>query len=489
MQELKFEDIVNFIKKDWLKIVLNGAISFSFVVVVLALYFAVAPRSEAYRSEIQVTLESREGSRVYPNGDMFGLHDIISAPVLTHLWTKYDFDKKGVEFEDFAAWFSIVGYDKERAKIDAEFQGMMSKRNITATELMSIQAQYDAKLAALADNRFALTVKPDKALDRDTVVRILNDIPKLWFEAYATIKAPQIPAVSSADSIRAYAKRSAESSGLALGIFDVIDEYMVQLDDTCRYLRDNLMRGRNAMVEGVDLGAHESQLLILHTELLGLKNEILNGSADTELYNSLKSRIDDLICQQSDIEGKINAVQETLEMVLDKRTDNYQGSALSASDSTPVTLQADSGFFNAFTSMIRRDADSKMKLAQVYSAELSSLRKQMAAHKARKLYYEQIMGYVSENIASGRSTPASDANKKSLEAFTDELIKVGEKVVAFRDYSLKNYRTPDQFFVVASTPAFAKSFTFPIARFALAILALWFLYNFIALLKFWNREA
>lgn len=487
MKEVKPEDVIAFFKANYLKVISRGAISFVFVIVAFALYFAIAPRSEAYRSEIQVTLESREGSRVYPNGEMFGLHDIISAPVLTRLWTKYDFDKKGVEFEDFAAWFSIVGYDKERTKIDAEFQGMMSKRNVTATELAKIQAEYEAKLAALADNRFALTIKPGKALDRDTAVRILNDIPKLWFEEYATIKAPQIPAVSSADSIRAYVKRSAESGGLALGVFDVIDEYMVQLDGTCRYLRDDLMRGRNTMVEGVDLGAYESQLLILHTELLGLKNEILKGSADAELYNSVKSRIDDLICQKSDIEGQIKAVQDMLEMVLDKRPDNYQGSSLSDRDSTPVTLQADSGFFNAFTSMIRRDADSKMKLAQGYFNRLSSLRVRMANLTARKLYYEQIIACMSENIASGHSTLVSDANKKSLEAFTDELIKVGEKVVEFRDYSLKNYRTPDQFFVVAATPAYSKSFTFSIARFALAALALWFLYNLIALLKLWNR--
>ena len=64
-----------------------------------------------------------EGNSVlyYPNGDRFGAHDIISAPVLNLVWKKYGFDKRGVKFEDFCQWFGIVNYDKERAKVDAEF--------------------------------------------------------------------------------------------------------------------------------------------------------------------------------------------------------------------------------------------------------------------------------------------------------------------------------------------------------------------------------
>lgn len=487
MQELKMEDVINFVKTNWLRIVLKGAISFAFVIVALALSFAIAPRSESYRSEIQVTLESREGSRVYPNGDKFGLHDIISAPVLTRVWSKYGFDKQGVKFEDFSSWFSIVGYDKERAKIDAEFQGMMAKRNITATELASVQAQYEAKLAALADNRFALSLRPGKSIDRDTAVRILNDIPKLWFEAYATIKAPQIPAVASADSIRAYAKRSSESGGRALEMIDAIRDYIEELRGTCAYIREGVMRGRNAKCDGADLGAYESELSMLNAEVIRLKNNLLINGGEADLGGYVKARLDDMACEKLALEERINAVRQTIDLVSDKRANDVrQIATVSPTDATPVTLQADSGFFTDFTAMIRRDANQE--LVHKYAQELTELKKQMANLSARKLYYDQIVNYVNENVAAGRSAQASDATKQAMASFTNELLDLGEKVVAFRDNCLETYRTPDQFFVVASTPAFSKSFTFPIARFALAILALWALYNLISLLKLWNKN-
>lgn len=488
MKEIKIEDVVNFIKANWLKLVLRGAISIMIVLVALALYFAVAPRSEAYRSEIQVTLESREGSRVYPNGDMFGLHDIISAPVLTRVWSKYGLDKKGVKFEDFSAWFSIVGYDKERAKIDAEFQGMMAKRNITATELANVQSQYEAKLASLADNRFVLTVCPGKALDRDTAVRLLNDVPKIWFEEYASIKAPQIPAVVSADAIRSYMKRSAESGGRALETIDAIRDYIEELRATCGFIRTGVMRGRNAKYDGVDLGSLESELSMLNAEVIRLKNNLLVNGGEADLGGYVRARLDDMACEKLALEERINAVRQTIDLVSDKRANEVrQIATVSPTDATPVTLQADSGFFTDFTAMIRRDANQE--LVHKYAQELTELRKQMANLSARKLYYDQIVNYVNENVAAGRSAQASDATKQAMASFTDELLKIGEKVVAFRDECLKTYRTPDQFFVVASTPAFSKSFTFSIARFALAILALWALYNLIALLKLWNRQA
>ena len=487
-ENVKMDDIMRFAAKNGVKVMLKGAVSLAVVVGVIALYYAFAPRSESYKAEVQVTLESSDGAQVYPNGDGFGFRDIISAPVMNRVWRKYGFDKKDVKFEDFCGWFSIVAYDKERAKIDAEFQGKMSKRNITVTELSALQKDYEAKLAALASNRFALTVRPDALLDRDTAARLLADIPETWFSEYVTIKAPQIPAVVSVDAIRSYVERSKASGGRALELVDAIRKYLTELKATCAFVRGGIMRGRNAKIDGVDLGTYESQLEVLSAEILRLKNRLLVGGSEADLGGYLAARQDDMECEKLELEERVKAVQQTLDLIGEVKrgaAESKRGAA-SAADASQLTLQADTGFFADFTAMVRRDANQE--LVQKYAQELTEFRKQQAALAARKLYYDQIERYMKANAAKTASGKTSADALAAIDGFTEQLFALGGKIVAFRDACLAIYRTSDQFYVISEPAAYAKSFKFTLPRFALGLLALWFLYNLIGLVKLWNRE-
>ena len=487
-EKVQFDDILAFVRKQGFGICLKGAVSLGAVVGVLALYYAFAPRSESYKAEVQVTLESRDGVQVYPNGDRFGFRDIVSAPVMNRIWTKYGFDKKGVKFEDFCDWFSIVAYDKERAKIDAEFQGKMSKRNITVTELNTLQKDYETKLAALASNRFALTVRPEALLDRDTAAKLLADVPETWFSEYATIKAPQIPAVTSVDAIRSYVERSKTSGGRALELIDAIRRYLTELKATCAFVRGGIMRGRNAKIEGVDLGTYESQLEVLSAETLRLKNRLLVGGSEADLSGYLAARQDDMECEKLQLEEGVKAVQQTLDLIgeVKRGVAEPKRGAASAADASQLTLQADTGFFADFTAMVRRDANQE--LVQKYAQELTDLRKQQAELAARKLYYDQIERYMKANAAKTASGKASADATAAIDGFAEQLFALGGKIVAFRDRCLSIYRTSDQFYVIAEPAAYAKSFVFTLPRFALGLLALWFLYNLVGLVKLWNRE-
>ena len=488
-EQIKFEEVVAFAKTNAWWIVLRGVISLAFVAGLLALYYAFAPRSESYKAEVHVTLESRDGVQTYPNGDPFGFRDIISAPVMNKVWTKYEFDKKGVKFEDFCTWFSIVAYDKERAKIDAEFQGKMSKRNITVPELNALQREYETKLAALASNRFALTVRPEALLDRDTTAQLLADIPETWFSEYATIKAPQIPAVVSVDAIRTYIERSKAGGGRSLELIDTIRKYLAELKATCAFVREEIMRGRNARTDGMDLGTYESQLDVLSAEVLRLKNQMLKQGGESDLGDYVSARQDELACETLELDERVVAVRQTLELIGEGR----KGAAASGGDrQAPVTepapfaLQADSGFFADFTSMVRRDAN--LELVKKYTQELTGLRAKQAEIAARKLYYDQISKYVQSNAAKAASAKTGDAVFGAIDGFAQELLDVGGKIVVFRDRCLALYRTSDQFYVIAEPAAYAKSFKFTLPRFALGLLALWFLYNLVGLVRLWNRE-
>lgn len=481
-----FEDVAKFVRMNFRNIIIKGGVSGVVAVMIFALYFAVAPRSEDYRAEVQVTLEAQGETQVYPNGDPFGFHDIISAPVMNRVWRKYEFDKKGVPFENFCEWFSIVAYDKRRAQIDAEYQGKMSKRNITVTELTDLQKEYEAKLAALASNRFMLTMRPVAQLDHDTAARLLADIPEIWFAEYATIKAPQIPSVVSADAIRAYVERSKASGGRALELIDAIRKYLAELKETCSFIRTGLMRGRNARISGEDLGTYESQLEMLAAEILRFKNRLLMNSSEADLGGYLAARIDDMECAKLELGEQVRAVQQTLDLIGEVKrgaTEQKRGAA-SAADGSQLTLQADTGFFADFTAMVRRDANQA--LVQKYAQELTELRKKQAELAARKLYYDQIERYMKANAAK----PASEKGDAfaMIEGFTQQLLKIGEKIVAFRDGCLLLYRTSDQFYVISKPAAYARSFKISLSRFALGLLVLWFLYNLVGVVKLWNRE-
>ena len=485
---VKLDDIVSFAKDHFWAVALRGGVSLGVVVGILAIYYAFAPRSESYRAEVHVTLESRDGTQIYPNGDLFGFRDIISAPVMNRVWTKYGFDKRGVKFADFCGWFSVVAYDKERAKIDAEFQGKMSKRNITVTELNTLQKDYETKLAALASNRFALTARPDALLDRDTAARLLADIPETWFSEYAIIKAPQIPAVVSVDAIRSYVERSKASGGRVLELIDAIRKYLTELKATCVFVRDGIMRGRNVRTDGVDLGTYESQLEVLSAEILRLKNRLLVGGSEADLGGYLAARQDDMECEKLELEERVRAVQQTLDLIGEAKrgvAESKRGAA-SAADASQLTLQADTGFFADFTAMVRRDANQE--LVQKYAQELTDLRKQQAELAARKLYYDQIERYMKANAAKTASGKASVDAIAAIDGFSEQLFALGGKIVAFRDACLAIYRTSDQFYVIAEPAAYAKSFKFTLPRFALGLLALWFLYNLVGLVKLWNRD-
>ena len=489
-EKVQFDDILAFVRKHGFGICLKGALSLGLVVGVIALYYAFAPRVECYKGELQVTLESRDGVQVYPNGDRFGFRDIISAPVMNRIWKKYGFDAKGVKFEDFTQWFSIVAYDKERAKIDAEFQSKMSKRNITVAELTALQKDYETRLAALASSRFALTIQPKSLLDRDTVAKILADIPEFWFVEYAMIKAPQIPAVVSVDAIRSYVERSKESGGRALELIDAIRRYLAELKATCEFVRNGIMRGRNAKVDGVDLGAYESQLALFSAEILRLKNRLLVNGSEEDLGGYLAARMDDLDCEKLELEERVKAVQQTFDLIGEfKRGSAEQtrgGGAASDGAAAQLTLQADNGFFADFAAMVRRDANQE--LVRRYAHELTELRKQQADFASRRLYYDQIERYMRANVAKTSSGKSAAEAVATINVFTQQLFDVGAKIVAFRDECLALYRTSDQFYVIAAPTVYAKSFAFSLARFALGLLAIWFLYNLVALVKLWNRE-
>lgn len=483
--KIKLEDVTSFVRTHGLSIVLRGVISLTVVIALLALYYAFAPRAESYRQDVAITLETRNGEAVYPNDRLFSSEDLISAPVLDRVWREQKLESV-VKFEDFCKWFSIAGYDRERVKLDAEYQTKMSKRNITVTELSTLQSEYESKLAALtANNRYLVAMKPTCALAREKAVEVLSSVPKVWFAESVILNAPQMPAMTRADSLSNYLTRLKTGESRLLEMMDALRLYRSETQATCAYVRKQLLRGRNVRIEGQDLGVYESRLSMIESELLRLKNRMLREGDPSDLEEFVSARLDDMACETMAVEEKVKALRQTIDLLKDTsdREANASKRGTSATEGA-VTLQADASFFKDFTDMVRRDASQEA--VQKYAEQMSLLMSDMADIKARKLYYDQIGAYAAKTQKAGQKLSSASKLLPDIEAVMAELLAVGEKVTAFRDCALTLYRTSDQFYALPAAAQYGKSFRFALSRLALGLLALWALYNCVRLATDWS---
>jgi len=485
-------DVMTFARKNWLDVVMRAGASFVIIIGLLVLYYAFAPREASYRIDVQITLESTGANHLhYPNGRRFSTEDLISTPVLHRVWTKFGLEK-AVEFDDFCKWFSLVGFDKDRAKLDAEYQTKMGKRNITVTELTSLQKEYETKISALSPNAFTVSMKPDSSLNRTRAVEILGAVPQAWYDEYAILNAPQIPAVMRPEAIRVYWKDLQDQKGRSLELVDTLRRFLAELRETCAYVRTKVLVGRNAIIDGTDLGTHEAHLTIYSSEILRLKNLLLENGDPNDLDGYVKSRLDDMACDELETQQGIEAVRQTLDILNEK---SYGAGFAAAQNgakngtsgaASPVAMQTDGSFFNDFAQMVRKDA--KQESVRKYADSLTEERRKLAELAARKLYYDQIENYI--KAASKRPTPRPLTSE--AKAATDRMVKNilddGEKILAFRDKALKIYRTSNQFYALPGPAQFGRTFTFSIARLALGLLALWALYNFVFLIFVWNKR-
>ena len=477
-ENVQLNDVMRFARENAVRVVLRGSVSLAFVVGLTALYHAFAPRSESYMVEVQIALGSQDGKLAYPNGNRFGYSDIVSTPVLTRVWKKYGFDDADVEFGKFCGWFSIDCIDRDRKKLDVEYEGKLGKRNITASEMTSIQREYEAKVSALSPRRLVLTMKPKVLIDRETASAIVNDVPEIWYSEYSRTRAPSIPSAVHADAIRGYVERLGSGDGRTLELIDAIRAYIRELHGTCAFIRGSMLRGRNTLLGEEDIGAYESQLRLYSQEILRLKHQLQTFGSEADLGGYVAARIDSIACEKLESTEKITAVRSSLERMTDTHRQTVEGDAETVADK--------SGFFSDFATMIRRDAN--LGMLHKYAIELTDYRKGTADIAARELYYDQILRYMKNRKAKPATSEETDQFMKDVHVMTDGLLDVGRKVREIRDRSMDVYRTSDQYYSISDEVAFKKEYAVPIKILAAGLLGLWFLYNMLGLVRLWLCE-
>lgn len=478
-KQVDLNAILHFLQRNWLGIFTRGCVSLGVVVGLILLYLAFSPRTESYQADIHVNLGSDGGEIVYPNGNAFGRADLVSAPVLSRIWRKYGFDDAGVEFGKFCGWFSVDNNDRDRKKLDMEFEGKLGKRNITASEMTSIQREYESKISALSPRRLVLTMKPGVLIDRSTAAGIVNEIPEVWYSEYSRTRAPSIPEVVHADAISDYVERLRSGDGRALELIDAIRAYIRELHGTCTFIRRSVLRGHNTLIDGEDIGAYESQLRLYAQEILRLKHQLLTYGGEADLGGYVAARVDSIACEKLESKEKIAAVRSSLERMTDTHRQTVEGDRAAVADK--------SGFFSDFAAMIRRDAN--LGMLHKYAIELTDYRKSTADIAARELYYDQILRYMKNRKAKPATSEELDGFMKDVLVLTDGLLGVGRKVRAMRDRCIDVFYTSEQYYSISSEVAFKKEYLVSMKILVAGLLFLWFLYNMLGLFRLWLCES
>ncbi|MBQ5987381.1 MAG: hypothetical protein IJL59_08940, partial [Clostridia bacterium] len=71
------------------------------------------------------------------------------------------------------------------------------------------------------------------------------------------------------------------------------------------------MKGRNAQVDGMDLGAYESQMHMLKADIIRVKNRILTSGSATDFGSFVTARLEDIACERMAVEDAQKVLERT----------------------------------------------------------------------------------------------------------------------------------------------------------------------------------
>lgn len=123
--DISLKEIITFLKKRIVKILLRGIISLGIVLFILLLLYALLPRSSNFYRNIALLLQKPDNVPCYPNGKAFSISDIISPLVLKEVYENNEL-KDRIEFSKFRTLFSIANSEIKQEELDAEYRKKMS---------------------------------------------------------------------------------------------------------------------------------------------------------------------------------------------------------------------------------------------------------------------------------------------------------------------------------------------------------------------------
>lgn len=187
MNDIRLDDTssgIDFLRlvKDHGRQALIAAAGVSSLVGVVAVYYLLwgQPVRRASVLEFRPTF-SHAADGTYPNGLPFSSSDVVAAPILDLVYdgntlTQY------CSRETFRGGFFVEQRSDQSAFLDAEYQARLSDGRLTQVERQRLQAEYEAKRAALPLQYRLVFVKPEAcaAIPQVVVTKTMSDVLATW---------------------------------------------------------------------------------------------------------------------------------------------------------------------------------------------------------------------------------------------------------------------------------------------------------------------
>lgn len=478
--------VLTFIKLKFGKIALRAGVSFGVTALAIILFYALLPRDTTQYRDIVILLPQVDNVPQYPSGKAFSPNDIISPLVLEAVYKSNEMDKH-IPFPKFCALFSIYSSDVKQSKLDAEYRDKMRRKNITVVELQELERRYRSELQKVSVSSLRLTMNPPEGFSRMKITKILTDVPETWYRIYSKLEAKEFPQIETAIHLQNLRKQISQNGYLIL--LEKTRRYCRQVLNVCSTL-DDMLQGQNvSLPSGEYLGdIHKELESIMRYQLDVLRQYILltpqvQGTFDKiYLHSALQTVEQDLarlnIRYNSALEA-LNALQSNLGNSSAK-TGISTNKNIPVADTGLITLQLDKSFFNQFADMIRNDVNNKLRAK--YAEKAIEYGDKRANLEADKMYYEQLLKGISvqkqDSLKITAITPQSFHTM--LQNMYTELFATSAKVIQLRDLLIEKYLTSRTFYVPVGPVQVLQEYRYSFKRLALALLALWALYNLCA---------
>ncbi len=484
--EISLKEIFTYICKRKGKILFRGFVSLAVVVLVFACFYAFAPKTNTYGREIMLTLpKNTAGTVVYPGGTVFSEADLVSPAVLKAVYEANKLQDR-MSLAEFSALFHVSNVDMSRSFLDARYQSLMSKKNISAAELDRLQKEYNQKLKRLRADKLGIRMNSSAKFNQAEVLKIMNEIPAAWFEIYSKSTVIEEDETAPAENnilsgVQTQLKGIQQNTGDRLIPLEKARFCIVKLLEECDKLED-IYKMQNA-----DMKEIRTQLKDIETYQIDVLRQLVL-SAPEKLSKIDKafidSRVDSAEKQVLMLSRNYDSVIDTLEAyryrmrkasieAVRVRQDSTKELPTVKATATVSQLLQKGGHVSQFA--YTDDIMDAGLLTSYIAKYLTDCTEKRAAMEAELAYFKQIQAYA--KAPAKAETAISDAEfGAKLKAVYDNLQVVCADLKKKHSQELKNL-TAGAFYTASGGTVMQSSYRFAPKKVLLGLAALFFLFN------------
>ncbi|MBR2427153.1 MAG: hypothetical protein IKB16_10495 [Lentisphaeria bacterium] len=473
-------DILLYIKHFFVRIMVRGILSIIIIFAVAILAWLLLPYEMRYYTELENTLK-KTGAQVYvyPNGRAFNNHDVISPTVTRDIYDRMKLEDK-LPYTDFAELFYIDNSNFKLARLDAEYETKLARKNISTVSLNLLEREYNLKKQQIADDIFRINMKPHDALSKDECIQILTAIPETWYRIYSKTEAAVLPKVELDAWKRDFAGSMKAKEGNLI-ILEKARIYCNLLNISCDALQ-SMMDGKNIALEsGEYLEDIKRKLEHINKFQINVFSQyvIMSSGLFTQydqifLLRSLKMTDRQLMQVEENIKYAIQAL-ELIRSSAPVRESASGASLTSKTGNTTVNLEFNDNVLSQISELIRNDVTNTVR--RDVAQKIIAYGEQKAAIVAEKEYIQDLINTQKAKTPIDELYSASEFRSR-MTILQNELLDTAQKIQQFRTKITKDYLNARSFYKPASNKVkVRKDYILPVFKVVLGLFALCVIYN------------